>query len=129
MTIIERVTLYSLALGIMYLGIINPHYPWLLFVIFIVFGVLIFLWILLPILKVNNIAGRLRDVAYFEKYRIPKLLLYTFVVLVGILKIDIHTDNGALVVLFMICKIMDSVIIEVILVLRILIDPEDELPG
>ena len=125
MKIIEKIALYLIALGIMYWGIINPKYPWLLFASFVVFGILIFLWVLLPMLKADNFSGRLKEVAYFENYRIPKLLLFTFLLVVGFWRIDILTYNHDLAILFMIVKIIVSLTVEIILFFRIFLDDTD----
>jgi hypothetical protein len=122
MTIIKRILLYLLVLGILYFGLFNQKYPFILFGDFLLFGFLLFIWVLMPVVKSNNIISDLKAAAYFKDYRLPKLLLFTFLVVVSFMKIGIASTDQVQVILFFILKLIVSIFIELLLVFRLLID-------
>ena len=122
MKIIKRILLFLLTLGIMYFGVLNQKYPLIIFGDFLIFGLLQFVWELMPLFKSNNIISELKSAEYFKGYRLPKLLLYTFCVVQGILRINIAIDNHTIVILFFILKLAVSIFMELLIFFRILSD-------
>lgn len=102
MKIIKRILLYLLASGILYFGLLNQKYPLILFGDFLLFGFLIFIWALMPFVKSNNIISDLASAEYFKDYRILKLLLFTFLIVVSFMKIGIASANQIQVISFFI---------------------------
>lgn len=128
MKISERIALYLTALGVLYFGLKSPKYPWLLFTSYVTFGVEITLWILLPMLKWDNIADRLKDIAYFENYRVPKFLLITFAFIISFLRIGIVTPNHYLAISFTIVKIIVYLFVEIIIFFRLFVENSSDEP-
>jgi hypothetical protein len=119
---IKRILLYLLVLGILYFGLLNQKYPLILFGDFLLFGFLIFIWVLMPVVRSNNIISDVKTADYFKNYRLPKLLLFTFLLVVGFMNIGIASADQIPVILFFILKLIVSICMELLIAFRILID-------
>ena len=122
MRIVKQLLVYLTAFGLAYFGAFNHGYPLIMAADLAVFGILVFLWIFLPMLKANDIPQGIRTAELFRKYRIPKLLLFSWLVWIGFIQLKLDTPDHALVVMFWILKIAIAIILESILVMLILID-------
>jgi len=75
--------------------------------------------------KSKNIVRSLKGVAFFTQYRIPKLLLYTFLIYIGIIGTEIGGQDHGLQVVFWILKIAVAVFLELVVAMYILLDDVD----
>lgn len=74
---------------------------------YVVFGVAVTVWVLVPMLKIKDIPGRLKETAYFEDFRVPKFLLFTGVLLFSFGGLEIRTRNHNLTIAFDLIKNID----------------------
>lgn len=122
MKIIKRIILYLLALEIMYFGVLDQKYPLIIFGDLLIFGFLLFIWVLLPLLKSNKLISVLKSVKYFKDFRLLKLLLFTFLIVTSFLNIDVVTYDHSQLILFFFLKIFVAIFMELLLTFRFLIN-------
>jgi len=127
MKIIKKLILCFLPFVIIYLGIFNKIFPFVLFFTYLTWAALQYCWVFRPLTNGKKLMERLQNVNYFKGGIIINMMLFTFVNTMCVFYIKIGTDNPLLINSFLILKILISIFFE-LLYLIILINDEQPFP-
>jgi hypothetical protein len=119
--IVQRTLLILLTIGIIYLGGYNHHFPWVLFAVFALFDLMLFAWAILPMVKAGTFRA-LKQANLFNKARLPLLGIYTLAMFAGILEMELGSRDHLLLVLFWVVKVAAALCLELIIVVKLLLD-------
>jgi len=128
-SIVKRIALFLLMIGMIYFGGYNHHFPRVLFAVFALFDVMIFMSAILPVLKAGTFR-RLKQANLYNKSRIPLLLIYTLVIFIGIVQTGLGSQDHLLVALFWFVKVLAALFLVLVVAMQVLLDdvilrPED----
>lgn len=114
MKIIKKTILYLLALIMIYLGVLNKSFPWVLLCAYTAFGFLSVMWVLKPLITGVNLVHILKSANFLRDFNLIKLLIFTGGVIIGILGIETKGTVPEFNMIFLIMKILVSIIMEIV---------------
>ena len=109
------VVLFSIA----YLGFFHRQMPIVLFALYLLLGVLLYVWVLKPLLSVATIGYYIQTADYLSNYMIPGMIFYTWTNYTLVSNIKIASSQNSLVMLFLVTQIIVAVLMEVIAFIRL----------
>jgi hypothetical protein len=119
MKILKKSILYLLVLAIIYLGVLNKTLPWVFLLTFFTLGFLLFLWVLKPLITNLNIVHVFKTANYLHDYKLIKLLIFTGGIIVSIWGTEIKGMQMEFNIVFLILKIVVSIILEFTFILSL----------